>query len=160
MYTHILGLIEIIGSGEAWFEVWHEKKHQCKLSDLGRVRSTPTITHAQSPPHVFMYNIQIMPQAYRAWQMTDLLTYISAIFIVSFCQLAHKTVSKTVLHLQADVCCSFVWIKRLTSTSSSEFCGGVEVLAALTIQCYSLISPVDRIHLFSLLLWIPFQGNF
>lgn len=65
------------------------------------------VTHAQLCS-VFGCTIQVMLQAYGPPQLTDLLTYISAFFIVSCCQLPHKTVGKTVLHLQADACCSFI----------------------------------------------------
>lgn len=146
------------GSSEAWFEVWHGKKHQPKWSDPGPVKFTPTITHAQLPFLVFLYNIQIMPQNYRSWQMTDLLTYMSAIFIVSFCPLPHKTVQlfftsrqMSVVHLSRS--------RALQALLILNSVGAFDSWQDWQYNYYSLISPVDRTHLFYLLLWIIFQGN-
>lgn len=82
-----------------------------------------------------------LPWGYRCWQMTDLLTYTSHIFVVGFCQLPPKTVSETALHLQADVCCPFVSSKRLTSISNPGLRGAVWAQAALTIQLLLFNQP-------------------
>ena len=87
-----------IGSSEAQFKVWHQKKHQHPRGDPGPVKSTPTITHAQVDfPRVVTFKSHSRPTGLGRWLTSS--STISAIFTVSFCPLSHKTVSKTALYL-------------------------------------------------------------